>query len=237
MTHHAIVHPIRAELPLSGEALHFEMQYRDAIDAYWAKRLEDNPRLWNGAFYLFTNTRVADGFLKATAHKTDFATFLFHRHCERDPDVTHITGTSLMETAGGALVGMQMAAHTANAGHIYFPAGSFDPDDLVNGRLDPLTNVRRELREETGLDLPVEWFSVDHVGVYDDNTWHVAPRCKLPLTFAECETQLAEHQAVTGDDEIARLVAIRRPDDTSQMRPFAEKLARWFFEARESGWR
>ncbi len=45
-----------------------------------------------------------------------------------------------------------MNTHTANAGQVYFPCGTPDPDDIVAGQVDFDVSVRRELKEETGID-------------------------------------------------------------------------------------
>ena len=228
-----IIKDIKADLPVVDEPLAFELAHRRQIDAYWNQRLEANPRLWNGPFFLFTDAHMDGQTLRARGHRTDFATFLYVRHVDRGRDfnVMHITGTSLPVTSDNAIVAMEMASHTANAGHIYYPAGSFDPQDLVDGHLDPMTNVRREMAEEIGMKLDVDDFQRQWVGVMSDDTWHVALPVHLPMTFAECERHFVNYQAESGDDELARIVPVRSKADAKPLRPFARLLAEHMLDA------
>ena len=219
------------QLHLSDEPLAFGERYRAAIEANWAERLRQAPRLWNGPFFMFSGVSIRGGVLRATAHRTDFATYLFWRADPCDRSLSHITGTSMPVTADEALFAVRMAAHTATAGSVYFPAGSFEAGDAEGGRFDVTRSIARELFEETGLDLGAADTDPFHVASHIGGSFHVARRCRLTLTFDECAARLAAHQAETGDDELDGAVRIARDDGSrAVLKPYARQLADWHFD-------
>lgn len=221
----------RTDLRVSDEPLAYERKNRTLIDAYWTKLLERKPRMWNGPFFLFSAVSLDGGVLSATAHRTDFATFLHWRSGDRKSGVVHITGTSLPVTADGALFAVRMADHTANGGAVYFPAGSLDKRDIVAGQFDLTSNIARELAEETGLDFSCGLIDYGFIIASTGGCIHVARRNRVPFPFVEAERRLREHQERTGDDEIASAVAIRKDDDSRNLlKPYARMLADWQFD-------
>jgi 8-oxo-dGTP pyrophosphatase MutT (NUDIX family) len=58
---------------------------------------------------------------------------------------------AVLRAADGAFLCGVMAPQTASAGHVYFPAGTPDLNDVVGNTVDLEHGVMRELREEAGL--------------------------------------------------------------------------------------
>ncbi len=81
-----------------------------------------------------------------------------------------------------------MDAGTMNGGKIYFPGGTPDLNDIVDGKVDLDASVRREVREETGLD-PQD-FAIDP-------GWHCLPAGPMiallkPMRARETADQLRD---------------------------------------------
>lgn len=98
--------------------------------------------------------RIEQGALIGAHFEVDFASFVAWRDWGRPSAgaVDCFAAAVLMASDGGCLLGV-MAAHTVNAGRIYFPCGTPDPSDVHNGCVDLAFSVARELEEETGLKI------------------------------------------------------------------------------------
>ena len=71
----------------------------------------------------------------------------------RFPRASVCNGFSMaaLQSSDGAFLLGEMAPHTANAGAIYFAAGTPDLQDVFDDRVDLTASVTRELEEETGI--------------------------------------------------------------------------------------
>lgn len=179
---------------------------RAAVEADFAARLAANPRLWNGAFYLFEEIDWSDGgILAARARPTDFATFLKWR-ADAVPDrrFAHVFPVAAVTTADDRLLVGVMGRQTANPGRTYPPSGSFDPLDEADGRLHPVANMVRELREEVGVDiadLPADpGFTVYPSG---PRRLAVVRRFRAAATSGEWHDAIAAHVAADPEQELA----------------------------------
>ena len=117
-------------------------------------RQREKPEIWNGRVLLGRNSG---------AHRANILPPIISRPILRAfwrgatgafpiADVFNGFGMGALQSSDGAFLLGEMAGHTSNAGRIYFPAGTPDPDDVRDGMLDIAGSIVREIAEETGLD-------------------------------------------------------------------------------------
>src|SRR5713226_9018281 len=139
------------ELGLQQWSWPFAEQRRADIDAHFAIQQREKP-IWNGRVLLGRNPDFTGDRLTASYFETDFASFLAWRDWGfPDRGVFNGFGMGALRCSDGAFVLGEMGHHTANAGRIYFPSGTPDPDDIRDGAVDISGSVAREVEEETGL--------------------------------------------------------------------------------------
>jgi 8-oxo-dGTP pyrophosphatase MutT (NUDIX family) len=125
---------------------------------------------------------------------------------------------ALRSRDGAFLLGV-MGSHTANAGRIYFPAGTPEPDDVADGALDLAGNVAREVAEETGL-------AADDYAAAPG--WHAipaGPRLALMKVLdadapaRDLHERMRTHIAGDQHPELADIRIVRGPADFDPMMP------------------
>ena len=153
MTTAPVIHRVTAlDLVVQPWSWPFAQLRRADIDAHFAARQREKPQLWNGRVLLARHPVLAGGRLSAGYFETDFASFLAWRDWGfPDGGVFNGFGMGALRSSDGAFVLGEMGPHTANAGRIYFPAGTPDLDDIKHGTVDIPGSVAREMEEETGL--------------------------------------------------------------------------------------
>jgi len=148
-----IIHITRVDIVLEQQPWPFAVARRAEIDRHFDERCRARPGLWNGRVLLLYRHALVDNAFHGTCLEADYASFLAWRDWGMpDPTVSNCFAAAALRSSDGRYLLGEMAAHTANAGHVYFPCGTPEPCDLVDGRLDLEANARREFAEETGLD-------------------------------------------------------------------------------------
>jgi 8-oxo-dGTP pyrophosphatase MutT (NUDIX family) len=148
----AIHRVTQLDLSLRARRWPFADERRADIDAHFADKRIEKPKLWNGRILLACNPVFTADRFSADYFEADFASFLAWRDWGfPDQGVFNGFGMGALRCSDGAFLLGEMGGHTANAGRIYFPSGTPDLDDISDGAVDISGSVAREVEEETGL--------------------------------------------------------------------------------------
>jgi hypothetical protein len=132
----------------------FARKHKAEIERHFAERRRERPEMWNGRVLLLHRHRFVGADFRGFCFETDYASFTAWRDWGfPDREVNNYFAGAVLRTADGGYMLGEMGAHTAAAGLSYFPCGTPEPGDLVQGRVDLEGSLRREFVEETGLQL------------------------------------------------------------------------------------
>lgn len=208
----------------------YELRNAAAIDGHWLREKASNPALWDGRAILFSRLALSGRRLEGTGHEGRFATFLHWRREAGRNDMRHAFANPVLVTADNALVAVEMGAHTANAGLVYFPSGSFDGGDVVGARLDVDANMRREIAEETGIALAGLPREPGYRLLDLPRGLAIVTRILLPWDAAETRARIEAFVAAEAEPEIARPVILAGPDVSAwRVAQHVPHLAAWHF--------
>jgi hypothetical protein len=205
----------RTEFKVEPWTWDFAAAQRLEIDRFFSALQKQRSHLWNGRVLMLRDYNIRDGTLRGSCFETDYASFLAWRDWGfPDPSVFNIFPCSALRCADGAFVTGEMAASTAAAGQISFPCGTPDLDDILQGGvLDVARNLRRELMEETGLD--IDEFKTDSgwTLVRDRGFFALMKRVGSQLSAEALRTRILQNIARDAHPEFAAIRILRGPAD------------------------
>jgi 8-oxo-dGTP pyrophosphatase MutT (NUDIX family) len=210
----------RLELTVAPKAWAYADTHRAEIDAWFAAEQRQKPALWNGRVLLLHDYDMAGGIFRGQYLETDYASFAAWRAWDRPPAAVHdCFAAAAIETGDDAFLLGVMGPNTANAGRSYFPCGTPDPGDVVGACVDLDLSARRELNEETGLDIDdfaaePGWSTVFDAGLI--------AHLKVLHHRDSAETlraRVLEHLARERQPELAGIRTVRGPADFDASMP------------------
>ncbi|OYU49470.1 MAG: NUDIX hydrolase [Rhizobiales bacterium PAR1] len=227
-------------VPLRGLECRFEPmnwtfadENTEAIATHWARFIAEKPASFNGKVLIQHHWEVVDGVYRGRYLETDYAAFIAWRDFGHPgPPMRNGFAMAALQARDGAYLLGEMGAGTANAGKIFFAAGTPDRSDLTpDGRVDLAGSVLRELGEETGLrpeevEVSGDWCSVLH-GV---RAAFMRP-VRIDLPAEEARRLILARLPDLGEEELCDIHIARGPSDIdpARMPPFqAAYLAAMF---------
>lgn len=205
------------------------------IDARWAELTAAKPALFDGRVLLSRDLAIADDVLGGTSFETGYKPFLCWREFGYPGEpVKNLFAMPALRGSDGAFLLGRMSAGTANAGRLYFPAGTPEPADVGgDGFVDYEASILRELEEETGIEPGEVTLDARWTIVFAGPLVACMKVVRSPVTAAALVERVAGFIARQDEPELDALVAVAGPDDfdAASMPPFmlhylAEALAR-----------
>lgn len=210
----------RLELSFVPRPWIFADERRAEIDACFAEMRRKTPALWNGRVLLLREYALTGGVFRGGYLETDYASFAAWRHWGRpEAAVNDCFGAGAIMTADGAFLLGVMGRHTANAGRIYFPCGTPDPDDIVGDGVALELSVRRELKEETGFEVDEFTAESGWTAVFDLPLIAHVKVLKSSAGAEALRARVLDHLAQEKQPELADIRIVRGQDDFDAAMP------------------
>lgn len=197
-----------------------EAAERAAIAAAWESAVAAKPKIFNGRILLGERVEIVGDRLEVTFRETAFATLIWLRTLPEGarPLFNVFGAAAVMSSDGAALLG-RMAAHTANAGQVYFPCGTPDLGDVVGETVDIEGSIARELEEETGLSSPLVRATEERFVVMVGAMVAYVRRYDAALPAADLARRLADHAAAEPEAELDAFLLLRSADEAPSVAP------------------
>jgi NUDIX domain len=212
------------EFRLVHEPWPFASERAQEVDAHWARLVSHNPRHYNGHVLLMRDINLvatASGRrLDGRCFVAEYKAFLAWRDFGfPDASIYNVFAMAVLRSSDGAFLLGEMGQTTANAGQIYFPAGTPEPDDLVlGGRVDLEGSVRRELEEETGIGADDITFDQGWTVVFQGQRIACMKTVRSARSASELVARGAAFIASEKQPELARLIAVSGIGDLDETR-------------------
>jgi 8-oxo-dGTP pyrophosphatase MutT (NUDIX family) len=119
-----------------------------------------------------------------------------------------------LRAADGAYLVGEMAPYTACARQLYFPCGTPEPSDiLIDGTLDLQANLRRELLEETGIDIDELDTEPGWTVVLDGAVVAIMKKLTAHQDASELRARIFQHLATEAQPELSDIWPVRALSD------------------------
>lgn len=210
-----------AELDLMFEKSRWDFAERRAasIAAHWTRLRRSKPALFNGRVLLLGRRVIEtrpDGTLRLRGvyFETEYADFLaWSEFGHPGEPVDNCFSMAALRCADGAFLLGEMAPHTYNAGQVYFPAGTPDPSDVFDGRVDLAASAARELFEETGVRANQTTSAPGWTLVFAAQRIACMKLMTLAAPAARAKARIDAHLARDPHSELSRMHIVRGPRD------------------------
>ncbi len=131
-------------------------EIRKEIEVFWEKQVEKNPHLFNGEVWNVTKFDELENTISLTVQKTNYAHYLYDERVGLKGKYAcyNLNGGILLETLDKKYIVGEMSEETSYPNGLQITGGNLDENDIkIDGSIDLIGNIARELQEELNIDL------------------------------------------------------------------------------------
>ncbi len=169
------------------------------INIFWEDAIKKTPSLWNGEL-LCVNEFVEDEKNKKIdiiCRKSNYAHYLYNERIgiEQKYSCSSLIAGCIFETSDGYYVVGALGKDTSYPGCLQVSGGSADNDDIFGERIDVLSTIVRESKEEINIDLNdkklVDSWKIKYIDMPEEelkpHTYIIFAKAKLKMTKDEMD--------------------------------------------------
>ncbi|RYE32272.1 MAG: NUDIX hydrolase [Hyphomicrobiales bacterium] len=206
------------------------------IARHWAEISAGKPAMFNGRVMLQHRAAIRDGVFEAGYFETDYAAFMTWRDVGYPgPVIRNGFAMAALRANDGAFLCGKMGDHTANAGKVYFAAGTPDREDArPDGTLDLAGSVTRELGEETGLRVDELQVGEGWTALIEQGRIAFMREVRIDLPAEEARAVMLERMKHLEEEELSDIVIVRDLSETQKhdMPPFMRRYLAHIFDGK-----
>lgn len=214
----------------------FAHENAEKIAAHWAKISAGKPAMFNGRVMLQHRAAIREGVFEAGYFETDYAAFMTWRDAGYPgPAIRNGFAMAALRASDGAFLCGRMGDHTANAGKVYFAAGTPDREDVrPDGALDLAGSVTRELGEETGLHVDELAVGEGWTALIEQGRIAFMREVAIDLPANEARALMLERMKHLEEEELSDIVIVRDLAETQKhdMPPFMRRYLAHIFDGK-----
>lgn len=180
------------------EPLKIPENLQNQIEEFWSKQVEENSHLFNGEVWSVSGFEELADKIKISIQKTNYAHYLFDERVGIEGQFAcyNLNCGILLETKDGYYIIGEMAETTSYPKGLQISGGNLDQNDInSNGRVDIISNISRELKEELNIDLfdegMVKEYKMQYMEIPQGKRHSYAPIMKGILNITS--RQMEEH--------------------------------------------
>ena len=131
-------------------------EIEENIKKFWNEAIIENPNLFNGENHSVESVDEKEEYIEMKVAKTNYATYLYNERIgipDKNFRIIHIWSGILLETTDDYFVIGEMCDTTSIPKCLQIPGGGTSDEDISDGELDIIFNLKRELKEELNLNL------------------------------------------------------------------------------------